>query len=171
MIMLMRHAKSSHGQNIQKDIDRPLTEQGYRDAQRMGAFVKQAGVLPAHIKSSTAQRARQTTELFTDAAEIDASVISWNEDLYYGGARDYLKVIQEASEHVDRIMLVGHNPLLEEIVSLLCNGEGAFVSRVPSGGLVCIEHPAIKWKQIKAGTARIQWMVIPGLLQKIIEES
>lgn len=166
-IMLMRHAKSSHANMNQKDIDRPLAKRGRIDAPRMGIFARQAGVLPGYIESSTAKRAQQTIDLFREAAEVEASVIKWNEDLYYGGARDYFKVIQKASDDAGRIMLVGHNPLLEELVSLLCNGEGAFVVRIPSGGLVCIEHPAMEWKQIKVGTARFQWMMIPELLQKI----
>lgn len=166
-IMLMRHAKSSHRAGKQKDLDRPLAKQGGIDASRMGFFIKKTGVQPTYIHGSTAKRAKETVEYFIKAADLTADIVTWNEDLYYGGARDYLSVVQKAKDDTDRIMLVGHNPLLEETVSLLCNGEGEYVARIPTGGLVCIEHPAVKWKQLKPGTARFRWMIIPDLLQKM----
>ncbi|MDZ7659991.1 SixA phosphatase family protein [Fodinibius sp.] len=166
-IMLMRHAQSSHGTGNQKDFDRPLAEQGSIDASRMGLFIRKVAVQPAYIEGSTAKRAQETIELIIKAADLTSDMVTWNEDLYYGGARDYLSAVQNASDDTDRIMIVGHNPLLEETVSLLCNGEGEYVARIPSGGLVCIEHPAIKWKQIKPGTARFRWMMVPELLQKM----
>ncbi len=166
-IMLMRHAQSSHGVGKHKDFDRPLAKQGSIDASRMGLFIKQTGVQPGYIEGSTAKRAQETIELLLKAGDLPSDVVSWNENLYYGGARDYLSVVQKASDDTDRIMIVGHNPLLEETVSLLCNGEGEYVARIPSGGLACIEHPAIKWEQIKPGTARFCWMMIPELLRKM----
>lgn len=168
-IMLMRHAKSRHGGGKQKDFDRSLAKQGSIDASRMGLFIKKTGNLPVNIESSTAKRAQETAELFTKAANLTDEIISWNEELYYGGARDYFSVVQKASDDVDCMMIIGHNPLLEETVSLLCDGEGEYVARMPSGGLVCLEHPAIKWNQIKPGTARFRWMMIPELLRKLNE--
>ena len=166
-VLLMRHAKSSHGAGKHKDFDRPLAKQGGIDASQMGLFIRRTGVYPGHIEGSTAKRAKETIDLFVKSADLKADIVSWNEDLYYGGARDYFSVVQKASEDTDRIMIVGHNPLLEETASLLCNGEGEYVVRIPSGGLVCIEHPAVEWKQIKPGTARFRWMMIPKLLQKM----
>lgn len=160
----MRHAKSSHSAG-RKDFDRPLARRGRKDAPRMGLFAKDVGALPASIISSPAKRAKQTIQMFAEKAEIDPSLITWNENLYYGGARDYLSTIQKASDKADDILLVGHNPLIEEAVSLLCNEEGEYAVRMPAGALVCIEHPAIEWGQIKAGTARLKWMMIPKLLE------
>lgn len=165
-IILMRHAQSSQGSG-RKDFDRTLSKQGNIDASRMGLFIRQTGVIPAYVESSTAKRAKETTELLMKAADLTEDIIKWNEDLYYGGARDYFSVLQKASDNFDRIMIIGHNPLLEETISLLCSGEGEYVARIPSGGLICIEHPAVKWKQIKPGTARFRWMMIPELLQKL----
>ena len=166
-IMLMRHARSSHGSGKQKDFDRPLTKEGRTDASRMGLFIKQTESQPGYIEASTAKRAQETVELFIKACDLTSDIIAQNKELYYGGARDYLSVVQKAAEDTDRIMIVGHTPLLEETASLLCNGEGEYVARIPAGGLVCIEHPAIEWKQIKPGTARFRWMMIPKLLQKM----
>jgi phosphohistidine phosphatase len=164
-IMLMRHAKSSRD-SAGKDFDRPLAERGKEDVSRMGVFIKGVKASPGYIMSSPAKRTKQTVRLFTKTAGIGSSLINWNKDFYSGGTEDYLAAIQEAPDKTDNILLVGHNPLLEETVSLLCNKEGIYTVRMPTGSLVCIEHPAIKWKQVKSGTARIKWMIIPELLNK-----
>lgn len=166
-IMLLRHAKSSHDNHDLKDFDRPLAKRGRKDAPRMGKFLKQVNILPGHVESSPAQRARQTTELFLESAGLIDVNVEWNKELYYGGARDYLTTIQNAPKGTDTILLVGHNPLMEEIVSLLCNGEGAYTARMPTAALACIEHPAMEWSQIKPGAARFQWLMIPKLLKKL----
>lgn len=166
-IMLLRHAKSSRDDSSLKDYDRPLTKLGRRDAPLMGLFVKEVEALPDIIMSSPAKRAGQTVRLFAKASGFDLSLIRWNENLYYGGARDYLSAIQEAPETTEGVLLVGHNPLLEETVSLLCNLEGSYAVRMPAASLVCIEHPAVAWKQVKSGTARLKWMMIPSLLKKL----
>jgi len=166
-IMLLRHAKSSHDNSSLKDVDRPLAKRGREDAPRMGKFIHQVNARPAHIESSPAKRAKQTTDLLIESAELPSSVVTWNEKLYSGSARNYLAAIHNAPEAADEILLVGHNPLLEEAVSLLCNGKGAYTVRMPTAALVCIEHPAITWKQVKVGTARFQWMMIPKLLRKM----
>jgi phosphohistidine phosphatase len=166
-ILLLRHAKSSHDDSSLKDFDRPLAKRGRRDSPRMGDFLKDVKALPGHIISSPAKRARQTIELFAEAAGVDSSLITWNEELYYGGARDYLTAIQKSPEEVNDIMLVGHNPLMEETVSLLCIEQGAYTVRMPTAALVCLEHPGTDWSQIKPGTARFKWMMIPKLLKKM----
>ncbi len=166
-VMLLRHAKASHAGSAQKDIDRTLTKVGRTDASQIGLFLKDLGFMPAHINSSPAERARQTLHHILEITEVDKQLVSWCDDLYYGGARDYFGMINSSPEKANRIMVVGHNPLLEETVSLLCNGEGAYLARIPEGGLVCIEHPAIEWNQIKPGTARFRWMVTPELLRKL----
>lgn len=163
-IMLLRHAKSSHDDSSLKDFERPLAKQGQRDAPRMAKFVREVKALPATIISSPAKRAKQTTELFVKQAGIAESVITWDEELYYGGTRNYLSAVQHAPENVSDIMLVGHNPLMEETVSLLCIDEDTSAVRMPAAALVCIEHPAIEWEQVKPGTARIQ---CPRLLNKL----
>lgn len=168
-ILLMRHAKSSRDNFGLKDFDRPLAERGREDARRMGVFVKAVNALPGYIICSPAKRAKQTVDLFTKAVGINnnASLVNWDENFYSGSAWDYLAAVQNATDKTDTILLVGHNPLLEQVASLLCNNEENYTVRMPPGAVVCIEHPAIKWKQVKPATARVKWMMIPELLRKM----
>ncbi|MDZ7716737.1 MAG: histidine phosphatase family protein [Balneolaceae bacterium] len=164
-ILLLRHAKSSHEDSSLDDFDRPLANRGLKDAPMMGTFVKNTGYVPDLIISSPAKRAMQTAELFADASGTGKADIKWNEDFYYGSSYDYLEEIQQCAEGLDCIMLVGHNPKMEETVSLLCSDQRSYIARMPTAALVCFEHPAVQWEQVKEGTARIKWMMIPRLLK------
>lgn len=166
-ILLLRHAKSSWDDSSLDDFDRPLAKRGIKDAPRMGAFARKTGYAPDLIISSPAKRVRQTTELFASEAGIDHSEIEWEEDFYYGSASDYLAAIQQCGDGLDSVMLVGHNPKMEQAVNSLCGSGSGYVARMPTAALVCFEHPATKWTQVKAGTARMKWMVIPKLIKKL----
>jgi phosphohistidine phosphatase len=166
-VLLLRHAKSSWDEPGLDDFDRPLAKRGMKDAPRMGAFVKKSGLVPDLIISSTAKRAKQTSRLFSESAGIENRDIQWEEDFYFGSAFDYLEAVQRSSGDLETIMLVGHNPKIEEAVSLLCSDQRSYPVRMPTAALVCVEHPAMKWSQLKEGTARIKWMVIPKLLKKL----
>ena len=163
-ILLLRHAKSSHEDASLKDFDRPLAPRGERDAIRMGKFLKNIDSLPGLVVSSTAKRAEQTTRLFIEGAELSESIVQWNEDFYYGSSQDYLESIQVNNSNTDCIMLIGHNPKIEDIGRRLC-GNGSI--RMPTTGLACFEQPANTWEQIREGLASIKWMMTPKMLAKM----
>ncbi|MDX1638770.1 MAG: histidine phosphatase family protein [Balneolaceae bacterium] len=164
-ILLLRHAKSSHEIPQLKDFDRPLASRGQKDAPRMGTFLKKTGYLPGHIVSSPAERAKETTTLCLTAAGLDEEIVSWNDDLYYGSVTDYREAIQGAPDNIKRVMLVGHNPNMEELANLLA-GNGNI--RVPTAALICFEQPANRWQQVKPGLTQLKWMVIPRLLKPVM---
>lgn len=163
-ILLLRHAKSSHENSSLKDFDRPLAPRGKKDAPRTGQFLRAINCLPGVIFSSTAKRAAQTTKLFIETAELDENIVQWNEGLYYGSSGDYLHAIQKAGDKTDTVMLVGHNPKLEDIARRLC-GNGSV--RMPTAAIVCLEQPAKEWSQIREGLASLKWMMIPEVLNKL----
>lgn len=163
-ILLVRHAESVSASS-QSDKDRSLTGRGEEDAPGLGTFLKSKGYVPNHIFCSTARRARQTCEKISERFSISESGISWNNKLYSGSAHDYLSMIQQATDKDRSIMIIGHNPRLERVVSLLCSREGKVNIAIQQGGVVCIEHPALKCKQVKPGTGRLRWMISPGIIK------
>lgn len=164
-ILLLRHAKSSWDDSSLKDFDRPLADRGRRDAPRMGRFLKQAGYLPDAVIASPAARAKETTLLVAEAAGIGEDVITWNDDLYYGSYADCREAILETPASAGRVMLVGHNPKMEDLAGLLC-GDASI--RMPTAALVCFEHPANRWEQLLGGAAQLKWMMIPKVVGKIM---
>jgi phosphohistidine phosphatase len=163
-MLLLRHAKSSHDDSSLKDFDRPLAARGKEDATRMGEFVRDIDCLPGVIISSTAKRAKQTTQLFCKGAGLDEDEIQWDEDLYYGSSHDYLAAIKKAANVSERIMLVGHNPKIEDVARRLCGNASI---RMPTAALACFEQPANEWNQISEGLASLKWMMIPKVLNEL----
>lgn len=166
-ILLMRHAKSSWEEGSLKDFDRPLAKRGQEDAPMMGKFIREIEHKPGIVISSPAQRAQETTRLVVESAKMDKDKISWSEELYFGSVKDYIAAIQAAPDKFDRILLVGHNPLMENTVGILSGAEYKTAVRMPTAALVCLESFAESWETITPGTCQIKWMMIPKVLKKI----
>ena len=146
-LMLLRHAKSSHKDGRLSDHDRPLTKRGRRDACRMGSLLVDDDMLPDLIVSSTACRARETTERVVATSGFRGPV-RYAEDLYLAGPKQHIKVI--AAQPVGRmaVLVVGHNPGLEELLLALtgCDEE------LPTGSLSRISLPITRWRDLKLTT-------------------
>lgn len=165
-ILLMRHAKSSWEHADIKDFDRPLADRGLHDAPMMGKFIRESDYKPGWVISSPAKRARETTMLSMEAAQVNEEQITWNEDLYFGTVRDYAAAIQSTPEDYDRVLLVGHNPLMEHTAGILAGAEQKVALRMPTAALVCLESFADSWNNITPDTCQIKWMMIPKILKK-----
>ena len=167
-IFLLRHAKSSWDDFNLRDFDRPLSKRGFQDAPKMGKFLRKISYRPEYIVSSPAERARQTTLLCLEGMKKDESLVTWDNGLYFETVASYFKAIHKTPTSRESIMLVGHNPLIEETVGLLSGGKHSTVFRVPTAGLVCLESYAIRWDEINPGTCQVKWMMIPKILKELI---
>lgn len=165
-ILLMRHAKSSWDNSNLKDFDRPLAKRGLKDAPMMGKFIREAGYKPALVISSPAKRAKETTNLSMEAAQVDKTLIQWNDDFYFGSAGDYLAALQSVPDEVERVLLVGHNPLMELTAGLLTTGKTDTIAKMPTAALICFESHVSRWDSISPGSCQIKWMMIPKILVK-----
>ncbi len=118
-LILMRHAKSDWNTDAKSDRDRPLNKRGRRDAPAMGAWLNDNGYRPDRVFSSPSLRTRQTVELVMEELELKKKQVSWVEDLYHPGLSDMLKLLHEGQEDCQALMLVSHNPGLEELLLYL----------------------------------------------------
>jgi phosphohistidine phosphatase len=166
-ILLLRHAKSSWDDPSLEDFDRPLSGRGLDDAPKMGKYLRKVGYRPEYIVSSTAKRAKQTTQLCLEGLKRDESLVKWEDGLYFETVSKYIQAIQEAPKNTETIMLVGHNPLIEATATLLSGGKDRMGFRIPTAGLVCLESYALSWDDINPGTCQIKWMMIPKVLKEI----
>lgn len=162
-IMLMRHAKSSH--NANRDKDRELTHFGLEDAKEMGQYLKETDNIPTEIISSPARRAKQTVTKVTEQLEIPSGSISWNNDFYSGSAADYLQAIEQAPKEADLILLVGHNPSISEAGTALLKQSAGSTRRMSPAMLVCLEHPAGVWDKVQPHSAQLRWTMTPQQLR------
>lgn len=139
-VLLMRHGKSSWDEQGVEDHDRPLTKRGKRQAKQMGQMLRTRDLLPDIVLSSTAKRARSTARRVIQASDYRGEVI-YSEHLYFQGLGPYLESLVSLPDEAQRALIIGHNPLLEELV-LLLSGEAV---RLPTAAVACIDFPITSW--------------------------
>jgi len=143
ILLLLRHAKSSWKEDSLPDQERPLAKRGLRDAPRMGVVLREENLMPDLILSSTARRARQTTELVADAAGYPGEV-SWLDELYAAAPEDILDILNALPAGYTCVMVVGHNPGLDELLALLTDE----VDTLTTAALAQIDLPVDGWDQV-----------------------
>lgn len=139
-LLILRHAKSSWDEPGLADIQRPLNKRGKHDAPRVGELIKEAGVVPDIILTSPAVRAMKTAEAAADTSGYEGE-IEIRDVFYPGDPGDYIEALNELPDGYIRVMVIGHNPGLEELLSDL-TGE---TEPLPTAALAQIELPIQRW--------------------------
>lgn len=142
-LLILRHAKSSWENNELSDHDRPLNARGLRDAPNVGKWLRNEGLIPDAVLSSTAKRARQTAEAVAEESGC-AGELQLCGELYEGGPEAYLEAIRCLPSGVDCALVVGHNPDLEELVDIL-TGESV---RLPTAALAHLQLDIQGWQEL-----------------------
>ncbi len=120
-LLILRHAKSGWGDPTLADHDRPLNARGKRDAPRVGQLLRDQDLTPDLIVSSTAKRARKTAAKVAESCGCNRDV-ELNGRLYHAYPDDYIQVLREVDDQHERVLVVGHNPGLEELVATMSGG-------------------------------------------------
>lgn len=147
-LLLLRHAKSSHKDERLADHDRPLTKRGQRDASRMGALLVDDDMVPDLIVNSTSCRTRETTKRVAAAAGYRGPV-RYSEELYLADPKHIVAVIAAQPASRSTLLVVGHNPGLEELLLALTKRDES----LPTASLVRISLPIRRWRDLKTTTA------------------
>ena len=124
------------------DRDRPLNKRGKRDAALMGRLLKKEDLVPDIIISSTATRARSTAAPVAKTSGYKGEIIL-NKSLYAARPEAYLKVMRGLSDEDVRVLIIGHNPGLEELVEML-TGE---IRLMPTCSLAHVQLNVDKWRE------------------------
>jgi phosphohistidine phosphatase len=146
-LFILRHAKSGHDDPV-ADKERTLTPRGRKDAVRMGELARERNLLCERVLCSTATRARQTLELFAGGAKLDAPVV-FLEELYLAEPKAIVQAIRRDGGSAERVMVVGHNPGLEELVAELTEER----QNLPTAAYVEITLPIDAWTELDLDTA------------------
>jgi phosphohistidine phosphatase len=154
-LWLLRHGKSDRNLAVD-DFDRPLKKRGKRAAQSIGAWLQQQHLIPDWIVSSPAKRAISTAKIVHKALAVEALAITQDKRLYQGGFERLKTVLAECPLEVRRILLVGHNPELED---LLINLVGAANlpdtdKLLPTAALARLVMPE-DWTHLNEGCAKL----------------
>jgi phosphohistidine phosphatase len=145
-LLILRHAKSSWKLPDLSDHDRPLNRRGKRDAPRMGKLLKEKELAPDLVISSTATRAKDTASAVANHSGYKGKKIKFK-SLYAAEPSAYLAVLRELDDKYQRVLIVGHNPGVEELIEML-TGE---IHIIPTCTLAQIEFDTEKWSAILRG--------------------
>jgi len=131
-LLLLRHAKSNWDDEALADYDRPLNERGRHDAPRIGRHLARLDLVPDLIVASGARRAEATAKRVAIAAGYPGD-IRYTDELYLADPETFLEIARETDDVVARLMLVGHNPGIEELVTALTGHD----ERMPTAAVAC----------------------------------
>jgi phosphohistidine phosphatase len=155
-LLILRHAKSDWSTSATRDFERPLAKRGRNDAPRMGEWLAREGLVPGAIVSSPAERARETTLLVCKSVGFKLKKVFWEDAVYAANLSELLGVLAGCPADAASVMLVGHNPGLEDLVDFLADGveEPADGKLLPTAALARLEMPE-DWGHLKSGCARL----------------
>ena len=138
-LLLLRHAHAELAGAGQDDIDRPLSRQGLAEAEAAGKWLKAHHLLPDRIICSSARRARETLE---QVLQVTGFIEQRQESRIYDATPGTLMQVADEHKECSRLMLVGHNPGLEQLAALLSSGQSGDFRGMPAAGLVVLQIPA-----------------------------
>lgn len=121
ILVVVRHGKAVWSEGA-GDHERVLDEEGRADAVKLGALLREEGIVPELVLSSTAVRAATTAALIVEGLGEAKSIIEEKEALYNATAETILSVVQGIDEFQNVVMVVGHNPGISNFVSLITDG-------------------------------------------------
>jgi phosphohistidine phosphatase len=164
-IYLLRHAKSSWDDPALSDFDRPLNKRGRKAAPRLGKLLKKRGWTPDLVLCSTAARAAETWELA--AAELKSEPqVKPLKTLYLATPSQMLRAMQRTPPEAASVMLVGHNPGIENLAAQLAGPESKkkplarLREKFPTAALAVFDFEAADWASLGQGGCRLVDFVV-----------
>lgn len=155
-LLLMRHAKSSWDNSALSDHERPLNQRGYTEAPRIAEQLKAKKLVPSYVLSSDALRTKETWELMAPVFGQNIQVEFTNR-LYAVSAPLVLQVIAGQPESRQELMLLGHNPSLEEVAGYLTG----VPCSMGTAHMVILEIDQASWAQ--GAIAKGKWSLVAQL--------
>ena len=153
-LLLLRHAKSISTDGKFADFDRPLSDRGRKQAGLIGRYIKQRAIQLDFVLSSPAARARETTESVLQFAELRIEV-RYDHRIYEATPLSLIAVVSEVDDDRKTVLLVGHNPGMEELLGLLTGHH----DHMSPAALARIDVETENWDALAESTCKLVWMI------------
>jgi phosphohistidine phosphatase len=166
-LLILRHAKAEPGAAGQEDHDRTLMERGLADAAAMARYLKKQGYLPSRILCSTSLRTVQTVEPMLAGAPAPVDYLA---SIYLAPPGKLIALAQDAADADKVLMLVGHNPGLEQCAAMLArepvkpkeaHRHDVMEEKFPTAALAVLDFDIANWQQLSPGTGKLIDFVRP----------
>ena len=136
-LILLRHAHAESATSGQDDLARPLSETGREEARAAGDWLREHGLLPDRVLCSPAARTRETLAVLGDLGVVEVR----EEPSIYEASPGTLASLADANRDAERLLLVGHNPGLEQLAALVHSGQTGDYRGMPPGGIAVLRLP------------------------------
>jgi phosphohistidine phosphatase len=168
-LLLLRHAKTvPQGAGID-DHERELMARGREDAPVIGRYIRKCGYTPDLILASTSRRTVETVELVTDEL-AGTQRIDYLEALYLAEPDVILSIVRLASDTVKSLMVVGHNPGMEQVATRLAREPvkrkekdrfDLIEEKFPTAALAVLDFDVARWRDVAPGEGALTDFVRP----------
>ena len=166
-LLILRHGKSDWTTEAADDFSRPLAKRGRRASRRIGEWMRHNDVLPDHVLSSPALRAQQTTLRVCRELDMEGATVVWDQRIYLADTEDLCEVLSECPDSAERVLLVGHNPGLEDLLRWLTGDEvppGDTGKLLPTAA-VALLRLSVPLSGLRQGSASLIELVCPRPLE------
>ena len=164
-LSIFRHAKAEHINDYPTDFERPLTSRGQKDAYQICEILSDFEPTIDWIVSSPAQRTRETAIVATAALKYKRGVV-WQDAIYEADADTLLNVLTEVPAEMEHVLIIGHNPGTEELVSGLVAGSPSRLGiSMSTAGLANLTLEIFSWNQIRWGCGTLHSLIRPRLVR------
>lgn len=164
LLIVLRHAKSAWPEGV-PDHERPLAGRGRRDAPQAGIWLRDTGRVPDSVSCSTARRARETWRLASGQLYRPRPPTDHDDRLYAASADDLLRVVAETRDDVTTLLLVGHDPGIQELTLHLTGAAvgdalARTTAKFPTSAIAVLAVPR-PWHRIRPGSGLLIDFVVP----------
>ena len=165
-LILFRHAKSSWPDDVD-DHDRPLAERGRKAAPVMAKWLADRALKPTIALVSTARRTQETWTLI--APELGKVAKRDVREIYEAPASQILDTIHDVEPSVESLLVVGHNPGMEDLAQLLMKGDGGEAGakirqKFPTAAIAVVSIPVDDWTEVVPDIGKLELFVTPKML-------
>ncbi|ABD08517.1 putative phosphohistidine phosphatase, SixA [Rhodopseudomonas palustris HaA2] len=171
-LILLRHAKTETDAPSGKDHDRRLDDRGRTDAATIAEWLAEHRLVPDQVLVSTATRTRQTWDILADLFPAGTEPqVEHLPELYSASPAQLLQAIHDVAAGINQLMLVGHNPGLQELaLGLTCGaseGDRKLLSgSMPTSAVAVIDFAIADWADARFGTGKLQHFISPKILRE-----
>lgn len=169
ILYILRHAKAQEGGGGQEDHERELNERGIRAARHMGKYLAKHKIWPDKVLCSTARRTTETL-LKIEEAYLEHLPVEYTDKMYLASANGMLTLIAGMPEEAGKIMLIGHNPGLHQLVLKLAQSGGEkslerLAEKFPTCAFAEINLGNIHWRDIGKARGELVQLITPKDLE------
>lgn len=165
ILTLLRHAKSTWDDPVARDFDRPLNRRGRKAAVTVGKALRDEGMEFDAVIASPAVRVVETLQDIAEGYGRALEPVN-DADLYLASPAVLLDRIQHVDDSAQRLLVVGHNPGLEQLATLLSGSDssgllGELETKYPTATLAVIEFAVDRWADVAKGAGTLTRFIRP----------